>query len=166
VNVGRSKLELKLLFAGGEAVHRFSHVRAEFIASILLVFLVLLGAVATVAHGDAGGTQVRVESVTLSPDGTTLSIKVSATINDPTVKNVYFDLSVSYGDHRMNKNKQGSLFSVTNSTGAVVGEYATTTFEVPFQGPGYYLIVTNAYNAANGAWLGSAWVDPREGTAG
>jgi hypothetical protein len=94
-----------------------------------------------------------------------LIIKVSATINDPTVKSVYFDLSVSYGDHRLNKNKQGELFAVTNSTGDVVAERAAATFEVPFQGPGYYLIVTNAYDAANGAWLGSAWVDPREGTA-
>jgi hypothetical protein len=165
VSVRRSQHKLKPLTTRREAVHRFPHVRAEFIASIFLAFVVLLGAVAAVAHADTGGNQVRVDSVTLSPDGTALIIKVSATINDPTVKSVYFDLSVSYGDHRLNKNKQGDLFAVTNSTGDVVAERAAATFEVPFQGPGYYLIVTNAYDAANGAWLGSAWVDPREGTA-
>jgi hypothetical protein len=141
--------------------------RVTIVAALFLMLLpLLLQSAVPMAHADAGGNQVRVDSVTLSPDGTTLIIKVSATINDPTVKSVYFDLSVSYGDHRLNKNKQGTLFAVTNSTGDVVGEYAAATFEVPFQGPGYYLIQTNAYDAANGALLGSAWIDPREGTAG
>ena len=136
------------------------------IAALFLILLpLLLQSAIPMAHADLRGTQVRVESVTLSPDGTTLIITVSATINDDTIKSVYFALSVSYGDHRLNINKQGTLLTITNSTGAVVESFASATFQVPFQGPGYYLIVTNAFNAANGAWLGSAWVDPREGTA-
>lgn len=145
---------------------RSRHVPLVAAILFLAVLPLLAQSAIPIARADAGGTQVRIESVTLSPDGTALIIKVSATINDKTVTNVLFDLSVSYGDHHLNINKQGTLFAVTDSAGTVADLYATTTFQVPFQGPGYYLIVTNAYNAANGAWLGSAWVDPVEGTAG
>jgi len=164
-----SKSRLTKAFSSGDNPKFDVQMRSKHVplvaALLILVLPLLLQSAVPMVHADAGGTQVRVESVTLSPDETTLIVVVSATINDPTVKNVYFDVSVSYGDHRLNINKQGTLFAVTNSTGAVVGGYATATFDVPFLGPGYYLIVTNAYNAATGALLGSAWIDPREGTA-
>lgn len=134
--------------------------------SIALLAILALSFTAAIVHADPGGNQIRIDSVTLTADQTNLIIVVSATINDPTVESVFFTLDVSYGTHHLNINKQGTSFATTNSTGNVVGLYASATFVVPFQGPGYYLIVTNAYNAANGALLGSAWVDPREGTAG
>jgi hypothetical protein len=131
---------------------------------LLAVLVTSFGSALPMAHADSGGTQVRVESVTLSPDETTLIITVSATIKDNTITNILFDLTVSYGDHHLNIKHPGTVFDVTNSTGSVVELYATTTFQVPYQGPGYYLVVSNAYNCADGTLLGSVWVDPREGT--
>jgi hypothetical protein len=162
---GCREKKLKVLPFGREVGHIVPHVKAEFIASFLLL-LVLVGTLAPLACADSGGNQVSIDSVTVSADKANLIVVVSASIHDPTVQSVLFDLAVSFGDHHMNINKQGNLFATTNSTGAVIGEFATVTFIVPYLGAGYYLIVANCYNAATGALLGSVWVDPREGTAG
>jgi hypothetical protein len=136
------------------------------LVALVAIVLVAFSAAVPVAHADRGGNQIRIVSVTLSGDNTNLIIVVSAKVKDPTVTAVSFELSVSYGDRHLNAHQQGTLVGTGNSVGGVVDQYTEVTFVVPYLGPGYYLIRINAFNPANGALLGSDWVDPREGTAG
>jgi hypothetical protein len=136
------------------------------LVALLAIVVVAFSAAVPVALADRGGNQIRIASVTLSGDNTNLIIVVSAKVKDPTVTAVSFDLSVSYGDHHLNAHQQGTLVATSSKGGGVDDKYTEVTFVVPYQGPGYYFIRVDASNPANGALLGSAWVDPREGTAG
>jgi hypothetical protein len=125
-------------------------------------------------NGDNYGhhqAQVSVDSVTLN--GNTLIVRVSATIKDDSVKSVRFHLDVAYfpivkGAVKgpvNGPNKYGANFYDTDLTVKVSGGQATATFTVRFLGYGEYAFTLNAYSVPNYQWLGFDWFDPIEGTA-
>jgi hypothetical protein len=114
--------------------------------------------------------------VTLSSDGKTLIVKVSATIKaDKSHSNwghtdVRFTLTVSYGSHELDPRNDGTKFFRDTKTVDLKNKgngvwYAEATFNVPYKGYYYYLFQLDAREAAHGTWIGGDWVDPREGTA-
>jgi len=121
------------------------------------------------ARATRGGNQIRIDSTELDcksvSEGCKWNVAVSAWLKDPSITRVKFELSVTFSDHRLNPNKQGEPVDILVQTENVQNLLAQTTFRVHYMGPGYYLYVLNAYNAADGTFLGSDWADP-QGTAG
>jgi hypothetical protein len=122
--------------------------------------------------------QVNIDSVTLSSDGKTLIVKVSATIKEDTHdhswasghKQVRFTLTVSYGSHELDPRHDGTRFFRDTKTVDLKKQsngvwYAQATFNVPYKGYYYYLFQLDVREASHGTWIGGDWVDPREGTA-
>ena len=131
--------------------------------------------------------QVSIDSHSLSGDKTTLVIKVSVTIRDNNHdcrdnrcgndrernerKQVKFTLTVSYGDHQLDPKNDGTRFFRGSKTAELTKRsdgtwYAEATFNVPCKGYYYYLYELDArYDGRYNTWIGSDWVDPREGVA-
>jgi hypothetical protein len=145
------------------------------VAAFLLVLPVLLQSSVPMAYACNGNFQnlVSINSVTISPDAQSMIITVSLTTNQDRhgdgPQQVMFWISVSYGDNPLDPYHPGTWLYMSKQTVDLTDQgngqlYAQATFVAPFIGTHYYLVIVNGFNADNGAWLGFAWVDPREGT--
>ena len=155
-------------------------------ALLILVLPLLLQSAIPMAYACGGldhhsQNQVSIDSVTLSSDGKTLIVKVSATIKDNNHdsrdhswandhKQIRFTLTVSYGSHELDPKHDGTRFFRDAKTVDLTKRgngvwYAEATFRVPYKGYYYYLFQLDARDAAKGSLIGGDWVDPREGIA-
>jgi hypothetical protein len=124
------------------------------------------------AYASGGNSKdlVSIDSVTLSSDGKNLIYTVSLTTYSG-AKHGQFIMLVFYGDSPLDPSHVGTLFyygaHVFNLQDQGNGKmYGQLTFVVPLQGKGthYYLSILKGFDADKGTLLGSAWIDPREGT--
>jgi hypothetical protein len=143
--------------------------RIVVLLGLVALLMVSFNIAVPAAHAGRGGNQIRIDSTELDcksvSEGCKWNVAVSAWLKDPSITVVKFELTVTFSDHRLNPNKQGDQVEIKVQPENVQNLLAQSTFHIHYMGPGYYLYVLNAYNAADNTLLGSDWADP-QGTAG
>jgi len=140
-----------------------SATRTATTAGILLLALLLISFSTSIAQADKGGNRLRLSAST-NEKKLTVQVELTARgLPDGSKIRVHIDIFIS--DKHTNLNRPGTLIYSGDIQGTVVDSKAQLEHTIAFEGTGYYLVQATAYDS-NDNFLASAWIDPREGTAG